>query len=237
MAEIKFSNTSSARSSAEDLIAAANSYSSCISTLQYMQKQIANNWEGNSADIAAIQTELTNSINEYNNKIIPALEKLGNGITAFANATDKVAANTIEQATGVVADVVTGVATGIATGGSGSQTDKRLDALEKKNKELEAELKEANKSNWTKSNEEFGRDFVDHGKEYADRVGEKWTNVAEDFKKGNIVTGVVDTVGATLGTVWDTGGLVVAEVVECGDWLVDQVFGNDGLIGNILDWF
>lgn len=116
-------------------------------------------------------------------------------------------------------------------------TAAQSNAYEERLSKLEGQLDEANKSNWTKANEEFGKEFVADGANYGSRVADHWSQVGESFSNGEIVGGVGDIVGATVGTLWDTGGLVINEVANGVDWAVDQVFGTDGLVGKIFDIF
>lgn len=89
---IKILNTTTAISDSEIIISCANSFESLVSTLSTVKNNFESNWTGEeNADRDSIITSLNNSINFYQNKIIPALKKLGSGVYAYAIATEQLA--------------------------------------------------------------------------------------------------------------------------------------------------
>jgi len=88
---ITIKDTGSAKNEAETIIACYNKIDSCVGTMRYLYKQLPNMWNGEQADIADILTKLNSSITYYETKIMPALEKLGSSILAYATATEVLA--------------------------------------------------------------------------------------------------------------------------------------------------
>ncbi len=102
--------------------------------------------------------------------------------------------------------------------------------------ELRAQVAEANKSNFQKTNEEFVNDFLGDGAEYGSRVANDWVNVGESFASGNIVSGLGNAAGAIFTTAGNTVGLVYNEALNSVDWVLDTAFGTDTLLGKLGDW-
>lgn len=97
---IKINNTSTAISDAEMIISCANSFESLVSTMFTIKNNFESNWIGEeSADRTSIINSLNNSITFYEDKIIPALKGLGNGINAYAIATDRLAQASVGDTT------------------------------------------------------------------------------------------------------------------------------------------
>ena len=90
---IKINNTADAKADAETILSCGNSFDSLVTTMKAVMKSITDNWYDCKAKQSAI-TGLTNSINYYETKIIPALNKLGTSINAYAIATEQLAAAT-----------------------------------------------------------------------------------------------------------------------------------------------
>jgi len=88
---ITIKDTGSAKNEAETIIGCYNKIDSCVGTMRYLYKQLPIMWNGDQADIADILTKLNNSITYYETKIMPALEKLGSSILAYATATEALA--------------------------------------------------------------------------------------------------------------------------------------------------
>lgn len=91
---IRITNTGDARSEASTLISVANSCVSVLNTLSHARDTLLKVWTSGN-EITSINTSVNNCLNEYNNKIIPALNKLANGINAYCMATEELAANGI----------------------------------------------------------------------------------------------------------------------------------------------
>ncbi len=89
---IKITNTAEAISEASTLISVANSCVSVIGTLGHTRDILLQVWTSGN-EITSIDSAVTSCLNEYNNKIIPALNKLANGINAYCIATEELAAN------------------------------------------------------------------------------------------------------------------------------------------------
>ena len=89
---IKITNTSDAKSDAMILLNSADSFESLVSTMRTIKISIQSNWSDCTAKTSAINN-LTNSIDYYENKIIPALNKLGTSVDAYALATEQLAAS------------------------------------------------------------------------------------------------------------------------------------------------
>ena len=97
---IKIENTSTAIEDANILISSANKLSSIVATMRNLKKSFEDNWieEGvQNENRQRIVDDLGSNIVYYENKIIPALSKLGNAINAYAVATDQIAAASIEN--------------------------------------------------------------------------------------------------------------------------------------------
>lgn len=95
---IKIINTTTAISDSEMIIGCANSFESLVSTLSTIKVNFEANWTGEeNADRDSIIMSLNNSINFYQNKIIPALKGLGNGVNAYAIATEQLAAVSVDN--------------------------------------------------------------------------------------------------------------------------------------------
>lgn len=89
---IKINNTSDAKSDSLILLNGADSFESLVSTMRTIKISIQNNWSDCAAKTSAIDN-LTSSIEYYENKIIPALNKLGTSVDAYALATEQLAAS------------------------------------------------------------------------------------------------------------------------------------------------
>ena len=100
---ITISDTSSAIAEASSLLSVANSYKSILNTLNYTKVTLNEVWEsGNEVD--SINTSVDNCLNEYNNKILPALKKLANGTIAYCVATEELAASGATNSDGEIYD-------------------------------------------------------------------------------------------------------------------------------------
>lgn len=89
--DIKINNTEEAKQDASTLISSANTLQSIVSTMETLRNNFIDNWKdtkGKNADRITIIAYLNDNIHYYNNKIIPALTKLGNAINAYAVATE-----------------------------------------------------------------------------------------------------------------------------------------------------
>lgn len=97
---IKINNTTNAINDAEIIIGCANSFESLVSTLSTVRSNFESNWIGEeNADRTSIIMSLNNSISFYQNKIIPALKGLGNGVNAYAIATEQLAMASVDNPT------------------------------------------------------------------------------------------------------------------------------------------
>ena len=88
---IKIENTASAKEEAQNLINCENEFNSCINTLRYILQSFDSIWQGSAKDVESSKQSLRNIINYFETKISPALNKLGNGILAYATATEELA--------------------------------------------------------------------------------------------------------------------------------------------------
>jgi len=94
--DIKVNNTEEAKQDASTLISSANTLQSIVSTMETLRNNFIDNWKdkkGKNADRLTIIAYLNDNIHYYNNKIIPALTKLGNAINAYATATELLASS------------------------------------------------------------------------------------------------------------------------------------------------
>lgn len=91
---IKITNTGEAISEASTLISVANSCVSVLNTLSHTRDTLNQVWTSGN-EISSINTSVDSCLNEYNTKILPAIEKLANGINAYCMATEELAANGI----------------------------------------------------------------------------------------------------------------------------------------------
>lgn len=94
--EIEIKDTESAISEATNITNVATSLKSINTTLGYLIKQIDTNWISSEegvpdTDKDSIYKSLVSCRDCYANQIIPALDKLGTAIIAYANATDALA--------------------------------------------------------------------------------------------------------------------------------------------------
>jgi len=92
--DIKINNTEEAKQDASTLISSANTLQSIVSTMETLRNNFIDNWKdtkGKNADRLTIIKYLNENIHYYNNKIIPALNKLGNAINAYAIANEMLA--------------------------------------------------------------------------------------------------------------------------------------------------
>ena len=89
---ITITSTGDANSEASTLRSCANSLSSILGTLKYVQQTLAQVWTSG-AEIESINTSLTNCINMYEKKILVAMEKLSAGVIAYCIATEELAAS------------------------------------------------------------------------------------------------------------------------------------------------
>lgn len=88
-------DTATALTDAETIMNCSNSFESLLSTMRIVKNNFESNWTGEeNADRRSIIMALDNSINYYENKIIPALRGLGEGVHAFATATEHLANST-----------------------------------------------------------------------------------------------------------------------------------------------
>ena len=93
---IKIENTGAALEDARVIVSSANSFESLVSTMITVKQNFESNWTGDSTtDRDSIISGLENSIKYYNNYIIPALNKLGTAIDAYALATEQLAAASV----------------------------------------------------------------------------------------------------------------------------------------------
>ena len=98
--DIKIKDTSAAIEDANKLVSCANKLSSIVSTMSTLKRNFEENWieEGiPNKNRQRIVDDLGSNIDYYVQKIIPALEKLGNAVNAYAIATEQIANATIEN--------------------------------------------------------------------------------------------------------------------------------------------
>lgn len=110
MNEIAFTDTMKAQAAGESIM--GDNYHSIITELENARTEISLNWEGDTTDINDIITRIDTVINEFKNKIGPAVTQLGKGVYNFSIAVNQVAS----------ADVETGAATGTDVNGEGTAT-------------------------------------------------------------------------------------------------------------------
>lgn len=89
---IQISNTSEAKNDSLVLMSGVNSFESLLSTLITIRNTINNNWSNCNSKNTAIKG-LDDGIFYYTEKIIPALEKLGIAVNAYAIATEQLASS------------------------------------------------------------------------------------------------------------------------------------------------
>lgn len=97
MNEITFTSTQQARTNAQSLSTDAQYYVEIVTSLENAKTQITANWEGDSQDILDITTRIDTVTTSFNQKIIPALNKLSNGVISFADAIDTTANQNVEN--------------------------------------------------------------------------------------------------------------------------------------------
>lgn len=107
------------------------------------------------------------------------------------------------------------------------------DDLQKQIDDLQAQLKEANKTDLQKANDEFLREAGADNAEFGERFINDWTNVGEAYQDG-LVSGLVSTLGATGTTVGNGIGWCWNQVVNLAEWSLGAI-GLHGL-GNIAGW-
>lgn len=90
--KITITNTNDAIAEANNLISAGNTIKSILTTLKYIKQTIGEVWQSG-AEYTSIDTALTNSISEYENKILVAINKLSTGVIAYCQATEELAAS------------------------------------------------------------------------------------------------------------------------------------------------
>jgi len=94
---ISIRDTMAALIDAEVIISCSNSFESLVSTMTIIKNNFESNWIGeDSLDRNSIIMSLNNSINFYENKIIPALKGLTEGVHSFATATEYLANSTFK---------------------------------------------------------------------------------------------------------------------------------------------
>lgn len=88
--DIRITNTQTAKDDSLVLLSSADSFNSLINTMSTIKNSINNNWSNCTSKNNAI-AQLDASISYYKGSIVPALEKLGTSVTAYAVATEQLA--------------------------------------------------------------------------------------------------------------------------------------------------
>lgn len=113
--------------------------------------------------------------------------------------------------------------------------NKRLEALEKQNAELAAQNAELSKSFLEKANDEFLREAGADNAEFGERFMNDWSNVDEAYQDG-LISGVANTLGATLTTAGNTVGWAWNQVVNCAEWGLGALGLGKGTVGDFAAW-
>ena len=98
--DIKIKDTAAAIDDANILVSCANKLSSIVNTMSTLKRNFEENWieEGiPNKNRQRIVDDLGSNIDYYVQKIIPALEKLGNAVNAYAIATEQIAAASVDN--------------------------------------------------------------------------------------------------------------------------------------------
>ena len=113
--------------------------------------------------------------------------------------------------------------------------NKRLEELEKQNAELAAQNAELSKSSLQKANDEFLREAGADNAEFVERVSNDWSNVGEAYQDG-LISGVANTLGATLTTAGNGVGWAWNQVVNCAEWGLGALGLGKGTVGDFAAW-
>lgn len=119
------------------------------------------------------------------------------------------------------------------TNSDSNGSSSEMDAMKAEIEELKQQNAELSKTSLQKANDEFLREAGNDNAEFANRFKNDWTNVGHAYQDG-LVSGVANTLGATLTTVGNGVGYLYNQVINGAEWALGAIGLND--LGNAAAW-